>query len=374
MSIGAAIALATTLVTTSGCLRYTPSHAEMTANAEGESPETDYLDPSAFEAYELANQRRLEAIISERPDASPPGVYLIGDGDLIELAVDDVPELNTTERVRTDGVISLSLVGDIKVRGMSESALQDELRSRLNTFMHKPQVHVFIKEYNAHRVSIIGAVARPGVYSLKRSNYSVFDLLSESGGKTERGGNRVLLIPASRSTAKPILPARSVPQGAEFSIPVSPASTLSSSSAGVELTFDDLLGNVTRPPLAVPLRSGDTVVVPESGYVQVDGEVLRPGSFLLSPRMTLLGSLASAGGVTYSADLRSVELIRDLGAGRRVLVPVNLEQIALRDGQDFKLRDGDVVRVPSDSGKFFTRQLVDAVNSLFRVGVTQSVP
>src|SRR5262249_851809 len=100
----------------------------------------------------------------------------------------------------------------------------------------------------------------------------------------------------------------------------------------------------------------------------------KPGSFALSSKMTILGSIASAGGLTYSADMSSVELFRDLGDGKKALLPVNLEQIALHDGQDVALRDGDVVRVPSHRRRFFTRQIVDAVNALFHVGVNENVP
>ena len=131
-----------------------------------------------------------------------------------------------------------------------------------------------------------------------------------------------------------------------------------------EVYFDDLVGTHNNRPLTIPLHSGDTIVVPEAGTVQIDGEVNKPGSYQLASRMTLLGAIASASGLSYSAAVDKIEVIRELGGGQKALVTVDLEKIALREGEDIRLRDGDVVRVPSAPGRFATRQVINAVNGL----------
>ena len=90
--------------------------------------------------------------------------------------------------------------------------------------------------------------------------------------------------------------------------------------------------------------------------------------------MTVLGSIASAGGLTYSADSSSVEVIRNIGSGNKALVRLDLEDIGQRSSQNLRLRDGDVISVPSHTSKFILRQFVEGVSSLFRFGVNQNAP
>jgi protein involved in polysaccharide export with SLBB domain len=135
-----------------------------------------------------------------------------------------------------------------------------------------------------------------------------------------------------------------------------------------------LIGNINQRPLLIPLLPGDTIIVPEAGTYEVDGEVVQPGSFKLTSRTSVIGAIAAARGFTYSAAVNRVEVIRDTGAGKKALIAVDLEQIGLRGGQDVRLRNGDLVRVPSEPGRFFKRQVVETINGLFNgVGVNQRV-
>jgi protein involved in polysaccharide export with SLBB domain len=139
---------------------------------------------------------------------------------------------------------------------------------------------------------------------------------------------------------------------------------------GIEIDLEDLVGQSGQRPLLVPLLPGDTIVVPEAGRYEVDGEVLHSGSFVLASRTSALGAIAAAGGFTYSADVKKVEVIRDIGAGKKAAVTLDLEEVGLRGGRDLRLRNGDVVRVPSEPGRFFRRQVVETLNGIFRgVGV-----
>jgi protein involved in polysaccharide export with SLBB domain len=129
--------------------------------------------------------------------------------------------------------------------------------------------------------------------------------------------------------------------------------------------MEDLLGTVDHRPLLVPLVPGDTIVVPEAGTYEVDGEVTTPGSYKLTGRTSVIGAIAAAKGFTYSADVNNVEVIRDVGAGRKALVALDLEEVGLRGGRDVRLRNGDLVRVPSHSSRFFKRQVVETINGIF---------
>jgi protein involved in polysaccharide export with SLBB domain len=136
--------------------------------------------------------------------------------------------------------------------------------------------------------------------------------------------------------------------------------------------MEDLTGTLDRHPLLIPLAPGDTIIVPEAGTYEVDGEVVTPGSYKLTGRTSVIGAIAAAKGFTYSADVNNVEVIRDIGAGQKALVTLDLEEVGLRGARDIRLRNGDLVRVPSHSSRFFKRQIVETINGIFNgVGVNQ---
>lgn len=352
------------MLLTSSCLRYVPSQHEMAGGRKADSIET--ADPELFRSFEHLQHTRLDDLIKQRSSLIRRGAadaYNVGAGDIVDISVFDIPELNVSERVAVDGSISLPLVGTFYVGGLTEDQIREALKPKLKPFVVDPQIRVFIKEYNARKISVVGEVAKPGVYPLKGTRYTVLDLISEAGGRTGKAGYTVVLIPALETVAVE-----------NTTSPSTPSATLPDEGKrhGIEIQFDDLVGSVEKLPLTIPLVEGDTIVLPETGSVQVDGEVKRPGSVPLTPRMTLMGLIASAGGLTYSADVGSVEVIRELGEGKKVMLSVNLDNLALKNRQDVALRSGDVVRVPSAMGRFITRQIVDAINTLFRFGVNES--
>lgn len=134
---------------------------------------------------------------------------------------------------------------------------------------------------------------------------------------------------------------------------------------GVEIDLEQLIGQVNQPPLLIPMLAGDTVVVPEVGMVEVDGEVNKPGSYKLASRTSVLGAIAAAAGFTYSANVHAVEVIREVGGGKKAAITLDLEEIGLRGARDVRLRNGDLVRVPSEPGRFFGRQVVETLNGIF---------
>ncbi|WP_313919945.1 polysaccharide biosynthesis/export family protein [Tahibacter sp.] len=93
--------------------------------------------------------------------------YRIGANDLLEINVFQVEELARTLRVNTQGKISLPLVGEISAGGMTVSELEREIAARLaQKYMQNPQVSIFVKEFTSQRVTVEGAVRKPGIYAL----------------------------------------------------------------------------------------------------------------------------------------------------------------------------------------------------------------
>lgn len=331
------------------CLRYVPSRTEIEQKSGGSG---EIAGAEQFEAMELQRQAQLEQLIKQRltdvGTLSDLG-YKIGHGDVVGLEVFGLPELTADLEVSPAGTIAPALVGEVPAAGLTLAELKTRLTRTFATYVKNPEIRLTVKNFQAHKVSVIGAVQKAGVYPLKQLGRSLTDLLSEAGGRTDAAGSRVVLIPASSANHPP-----------ETTVPTD------DKLRGIEIDIEDLFGGVDHAPLVVPLLSGDTIVVPEAGTVEVDGEVARPGSYKLSSRLSALGAVASAGGFSYSADVNQVEIIREFGGGKKAAMPLDLEQVALNGKNDIRLRNGDVVRVPSHSGRFARRQVVEVLNSIFR--------
>jgi len=350
-------------ITAAGCLRYTPSREELEAKyGEGSGPSSAIGGEMEFAAYEEGLNARLENLLAERAyllSAGSEGGYPVGPGDVVDVDVYGFGDLKTSSEVSPNGTLSLPLVGEVNVQGKGVPQIQRELRGRYARFIKSPGVDVSLKTLQANRVSVIGEVAKPGVYPLRRPGQLITELISEAGGKTQNASSRIILLPSPR-----ILPGQltTAPGGMPVQLVSSGAGQ---GPMGVEIDLEQLLGRVDQAPLLIPMMSGDTIVVPEAGTFEVDGEVSKLGSYKLASRQSVIGAVAAAGGFTYSADVNSVEVIREIGGGNKAAVTVDLEEIGLRGAKDIRLRNGDVVRVPSEPGRFFRRQVVETLNGLF---------
>jgi polysaccharide export outer membrane protein len=360
------------LLAAASCLRYTPSREELDRD-----PNTSgvFAGEDEFHGYEERLKARLHNLIADRADLVTPDPlnvgYPIGPGDTVKVDIFGFKDLVVESEVSPQGTLSLPLVGEVFVRGKDTAALRTDLIHQYSRFIRAPSVDVSLRTHTSHVVSIIGEVTKPGIYPLKRPGQLITELISEAGGKTVNAGGRIVLLPAPQNGNKGKSAAY---QQMSATSPEQQPATPPNAVMGVEIDLDDLLGSIDRQPLLVPLVAGDTVVVPEGGTYEVDGEVLEPGSFKLAARTSTIGAIAAAGGFTYSADVNKVEIIREIGAGRKALVTVNVEEIALKGTKDIRLRNGDLVRVPSEPGQFFKRQVVTVLNSIFNgVGVTRRV-
>jgi polysaccharide export outer membrane protein len=106
----------------------------------------------------------------------------IGPQDVLDVSVFKVPELSKTVQVADSGSINLPLVGEIQVAGKSAQEVERDLTVKLGAkYLQSPQVTVFVKEYNSQRVTVDGAVKRPGVYTI-RTRTSLSQLIAMAEG------------------------------------------------------------------------------------------------------------------------------------------------------------------------------------------------
>lgn len=112
---------------------------------------------------------------------SDPSQYRIGVEDELGISVWHEADLSTNAVVRPDGMITLPLLNDVKVTGLTTKELQDLLTDRLKEFVKEPQVTVVARQIRSRKVYLIGEVVHPGTYSLNNSK-TVLQLLAEAGG------------------------------------------------------------------------------------------------------------------------------------------------------------------------------------------------
>ncbi len=339
----------------SGCIRYTPSREEIQKrNGDASSQSSPLASEQEFHAYEQELKNRLDSLLAERAYLRTlpheHSGYQIGSGDVVEVTVFGFNDLTSTTEIAPNGTLMLPLVGETSALGKDPAMLRSHLTSAYSRFIKNPKVDVTVKSHQSNRVSVIGEVSRPGMYPLRRGGQLLTELISEAGGRNQIASTRLILLPAPKSSP----PSSSIPN-----------TRPTKDTSGVEIEFDDLMGTINQQPLLVPLVSGDTVMVPEAGSYEVDGEVQRPGSYKITSRASVMGAIASAGGFTYSADVKKVEVIREIGDGRKALATIDLEEVALSGGHDIRLRAGDLIRVPSEPGLFFERQVVETLNGIF---------
>lgn len=137
--------------------------------------------------------------------------FLLGPEDVLDIVVwknDDLSQKAVV--VRPDGKISMPLIGEMPVGGLTSNQLADQIASRLKAFKEHPSVAVTVREVNSYYVYVLGEVHKPGKYQLK-SQATVLQALALAGGfgiyaaknrmqvirnvQTEDGKSREIRIP-----------------------------------------------------------------------------------------------------------------------------------------------------------------------------------
>jgi polysaccharide biosynthesis/export protein len=136
--------------------------------------------------------RSAEALTSVATPGST--AYKIGPQDLLDISVFKVPELARSVQVSDTGTINLPLLGEVPAAGKSARELESYLAAKLGAkYLQKPQVTVYVKEYNSQRVTVEGAVKTPGVHPLKGKT-SLLQFVAMSGGLESSSDSTVVVF------------------------------------------------------------------------------------------------------------------------------------------------------------------------------------
>lgn len=353
-----------------------------------------YLHQDDEETARIRTQRLGELLTAwEKRRSEADRNYLVGTDDVLEvgiLSLDTPGEITAlTRAVRHDGLISLPLIGDVKVAGFSPRALEDRVTDAYKgKYIKDPTVTVSVSEYRSAPVVVTGAVTHPGVFFLRHNNSTVLEILGDADGLSPAAGDELIIVrnpreedgagtngPSDELNAQAPEP-RVEPPPAKPILLTSPADgsggPLMAESGLASVTLLEPLPETTPTPdattpemikvnlkrllvdgdvrLNVTIESGDIITVPPrvTQFVYVLGYVQRPGSFELTntDRMRAMQAVAMAGGLSATARAQNSYLISEKTGVRKVL-DVDLTKIARGQRPPLYMEAGDTLIVGS---------------------------
>ena len=285
-------------------------------------------------ATETAEAKQPSVLLIKASEHVPAAQHVaikISPGDLVVVTVDGVADFKPEVRVSEEGMISLPLIGEIPVGGKSVEESQNAIAKKMSdgNYFRDPHVTVFVKEYASIGISVLGEVARPGVYPALGAR-RLYDVISAAGGFSARAG-KVITITHRDQPQNPVT----------VTIDADPAKSVNS--------------NVEVDP-------GDTIMVSKAGLVYVVGDVGRPGGFIMdnNERITVLQVLALAQGVNRTAAMGSARIIRRTPQGPSE-VPVPLKQMMAAKATDMELQPEDILFVPGSAAKNVVTRSMESV-------------
>jgi polysaccharide export outer membrane protein len=159
--------------------------------------------------------------------------FIIGNDDLLTINVWKEPEVSRSLPVRSDGRISLPLVGEVQAAGRTPLQLEQEIADKLKNYITEPEVTVMVQQINSEKFNILGQVSKPGSYSLTLAT-TVLDAIAGAGGFRDFAKKKGIYILRQSSN------------GGESRIP---------------FNYQDVIKG-KKPEQNVKLQPNDTIVVP----------------------------------------------------------------------------------------------------------------
>ncbi|MGC2182122.1 MAG: SLBB domain-containing protein, partial [Terriglobales bacterium] len=213
--------------------------------------------------------------------------------------------------------------------GLTVEEAQALIEKRLSDggFVKNPHVTLNVDQSVSQGASLLGEIARPGVYPIM-GEPRLLDVISAAGGFTDKAGQSITVTHRNQSE-KPV------------TVPLSRKLT------------DNPASNILVSP-------GDTILVHKADVVYVVGEVGRPSGFLMdSDSLTVLKAIALAGGTTRTAKLNSAKILRK-GPYGTIETPVELKKMLQAKAPDIPMKADDILFVPSSARKMVMSKTIEA--------------
>ena len=133
--------------------------------------------PTAGSPAATQPAQNVEASAAKAHDNS----FVIGNDDVLAINVWKEPDVSRSIPVRSDGKISLPLVGEVQATGRTPLKLEEKIAARLKNYIAEPEVTVIVQQINSQKFNILGMVNKPGSYVINNSA-TVLDAIALAGG------------------------------------------------------------------------------------------------------------------------------------------------------------------------------------------------
>jgi polysaccharide export outer membrane protein len=309
---------------------------------------------------------------------------LIDTGDVLGVAiaagsgdekVEDVPV-----RVGDDGIAQIPIVGRVPLAGLEMPAAEQVIAAAAveRGYYRNPAVTVTMLHRRVNRITVVGAVKKPGVYELPRATSTLLAAIVAADGLSEEAGTEVEIrrpAKAISSAALNAAPAAGAParQASYVGGPVLPGTT--NSPVGQPASFKlDLAEAAKTGDGGGPLEDGDVVMIErrDPKPVHVIGLVTKPGQYELPPNqeMRVLDIIAMAGGVSLNVADKIHVIRHRAGQDQPAVIEISLAEAKSTGRGNLRLAAGDIVSVEETPATVF----MDTIRTFFRVGFTQAIP
>ncbi len=264
-------------------------------------------------------------LVVPRQELAPDDDYRLGPGDVLTISVHEYQHPNETTTIHIEvssrGRIQLPLIDEVVAKGKTESDLKSHIAQLLGErWLINPQVLVSIKEYRSRKITIVGAVEKPGTHSFPKNRISVIEALSLAGGLTPKAGRRALIV--------------------------KPPTNKKDANSTVEIDLDQLL-NQGDAATNLMIESGSVIHVPRADRVYVLGYVGKPGVYHLERQMTALEIVAMAGGPLPKLASSSEAFIRRVRSGGKLeIISLDIDSIIKGSSPDIVVKPGDIILIP----------------------------
>ncbi len=316
-----------------------------------------YSYAAEYESNTNLNLNKNHERIESSYDQLQRNYYLIGPGDIIEINLLDDSKISGEYMVLNDGTIPFPLIGSVYLNNLSIQQANNLIQEKFSNELLRPQLYLTIKEARPIKISIIGEVVRPGIYSLTPNEISnlqggpqiannglptIVDAIQKAGGITQNSNlndvNIKRRLPGYKKEYK--------------STKIDLYSLIFKGDLDQNIyLFDGDIINLSKAPIPSTevINIAEANLSPQIINVSVVGKVNAPGNIKLKANTPLIQAIFSAGGpLDWKANKGNVKLIRinRNGTVSKRKFKINLKQ-NVSNKKNPPLKDRDIIYVTS---------------------------
>jgi len=182
--------------------------------------------------------------------------YTLNPGDVVEVQYRYTPESNQTVTIQPDGYVSLDIVGDVKIGGLTLEQVRNAIIKKANVRLNNPEITLLLKEFQKPYFVVAGEVAQPGKFEMRENITALQAIILAGGFKDSAKSSQIILF-----------------------------RKINSEMAEVKVINLKKIKRTTDLEKDLALQAGDMLVVPQNTITKIERYVRLAslGTFLLNP-------------------------------------------------------------------------------------------